>query len=117
MKFYAGFQVFMVLINLFTGIFGSYLCYLLCVMLFSTSTLNVSNHSGSWYFKVCPLIGGWRTNMCRPVEGEKCRGRPVLAARWTGFHSFIYWLSQKEVEVRISLSPPRLRLCNDYHET
>lgn len=37
MKFYAGFQMFVALISLLFGIFGSYLCSLLSVMLFSTS--------------------------------------------------------------------------------
>lgn len=47
MTFLAGFQMFMALINLLIAIFVSY-CYSLHVMLFSTSTLNVSSLSGSW---------------------------------------------------------------------
>lgn len=56
-KFRAGFQAFVALINLLFGIFGSYLCCLLCVVLFSTSALNVSCHSGSGELKIHPLIG------------------------------------------------------------
>lgn len=57
MKFHAGFQAFVAPINLLFGIFGSYRCCLVCVMLFSTSALNVSCHSSSWELKIQPLIG------------------------------------------------------------
>lgn len=85
MKFHAGFQAFVAPISLLFGIFGSYRCCLVCVMLFSTSALNVSCHSSSWELKleIVELI-------C--VEGEKCRGRPALAVKCTDFHSFVYCL-------------------------
>lgn len=72
-----------------SGLFGSYLCCLVCVMLFSTSALNVSCHSSSWELKI-QLWLEFVELIC--VEGEKCRGIPALAVKGTDFHSFVYCL-------------------------